>query len=176
MAEPQEFGPGIAVLLGVVEGLTEFLPVSSTGHLIIVGHLLGFTGAVADSVEVSIQLGSILAVVAYERRKIAVLLSQAGRELGTWLTARRRDATLHARTFPGQAAATCTSLGFLSGLGAAFLPAAVIGFFQHDWIEAHLFSPITVALGLLVGGAIILWVEASRRQARIIQLEQVRVP
>jgi len=78
-----EWGPELAVLLGVVEGLTEFLPVSSTGHLILVGHVLGFTGAVASSVEISIQLGSILAIVAYERTKLVSLLSQAIREQAT---------------------------------------------------------------------------------------------
>ena len=67
----------LAAILGLVEGLTEFLPVSSTGHLIIVGHLMGFTGAMADTAEVTIQLGAILAIMVYERRKIASLLSQA---------------------------------------------------------------------------------------------------
>ena len=65
-----KWGAELALLLGIVEGLTEFLPISSTGHLIIVGHLLGFTGAVATSVEISIQLGAILAVIAYERQKL----------------------------------------------------------------------------------------------------------
>jgi undecaprenyl-diphosphatase len=76
-----EWGPGLATILGVVEGLTEFLPVSSTGHLILVGHVLGFEGDLAASAEISIQLGAILAVIAYERHKLASMIIQAGRDL-----------------------------------------------------------------------------------------------
>jgi len=70
----EQFGPGLAVLLGFLEGLTEFLPVSSTGHLILLGHYLGFTGDMAISVEICIQIGAVLAVAAYEREKILGLL------------------------------------------------------------------------------------------------------
>ena len=69
-----EWGPGLATILGIVEGLTEFLPVSSTGHLILAGHFLGFEGDLAASAEISIQLGAILAVIAYERRKLASMI------------------------------------------------------------------------------------------------------
>ena len=75
-----EWGPGLATILGIVEGLTEFLPVSSTGHLILVGHALGFDGELAASAEISIQLGAILAVIAYERHKLVSMIGQAGRE------------------------------------------------------------------------------------------------
>ena len=70
---------GIAILLGIVEGLTEFLPVSSTGHLIVAGHLLDFRGETAETFEIFIQLGAILAVVVLERRVFLDLLRQIGR-------------------------------------------------------------------------------------------------
>src|ERR1041384_1787655 len=75
-----EWGPGLATILGIVEGLTEFLPVSSPGHLILAGHVLGFEGDLAASAEISIQLGAILAVIVYERHKLASLIGQAARE------------------------------------------------------------------------------------------------
>src|SRR5690348_9356868 len=73
----QSWGPELAIILGIVEGLTEYLPISSTGHLILVGHWLGFTGETAASVDIAIQLGAILAVIVYERHKLASFLSQA---------------------------------------------------------------------------------------------------
>jgi undecaprenyl-diphosphatase len=167
-----QWGPELAVILGLVEGLTEFLPVSSTGHLILVGHALGFTGAIAASVDVSIQLGSILAVVAYERRKIVHLLSQAGKEqaiLREMLKARAGWATLR------RSAEAHRNLWFLISLGVAFLPAALVGFLAHRWIETYLFTPQTVAASLIVGGLVILAVEARRSPAQITQLEHVGV-
>ena len=172
----QEWGPELAVILGCVEGLTEFLPVSSTGHLILAGHLLGFTGAIADSVEVSIQLGAILAVIAYERHKIGWLLSEAGHEKRALLTRLQNSQQCGGlRAVLRQSSEIHTSLWFLIGLVIAFLPAAVFGFLSHDWIEAHLFTPQTVAVALVVGGVIILLVEATRRRVRVTQLEEVGI-
>ena len=169
-----EWGPALAVILGIVEGLTEFLPVSSTGHLILAGHAFGFTGEVAANAEISIQLGAILAVVAYEREKLRTLIARALGEQAdlrqlltsraddaSWFTQLRRSMVLHPH------------LWFLIGLGAAFLPAGLIGFATHGWIKAHLFSPQTVAITSVIGGMIILVVEARQRASTVQQLEQV---
>jgi len=125
-----------AVILGLVEGLTEFVPVSSTGHLILAGRLLGFEGRVgheiASGFEIFIQLGAVLAVVAAYPERFTAL-------------ARLRDN----RGFSG-----------LRGLGLLALttvPAALVGLAAHGLIKQHLFGPITVAIGLFAGG---LWILA----------------
>jgi len=168
----QSWGPELAIILGIVEGLTEYLPISSTGHLILVGHWLGFTGEAAANVEISIQLGAILAVIVYERNKLASFLSLAATE----------QASLRSLYGQGSWAAVLTqsmsqhkNLWFLIGLFIAFLPAAVIGLLSHHWIETHLFNPHTVAIASIVGGLIIMAVEAMPQEARMTQLEQVGV-
>jgi undecaprenyl-diphosphatase len=179
----REWGPELAVVLGVVEGLTEYLPVSSTGHLILVGHLLGFSGDLAASVEISIQLGAILAVIAYERRKLAALLSDAAREPGL-LRAEIRAYRLEPRRSGAggwaellqHSAESHRSLWFLIGLGVAFLPAALVGLLAHRWIETYLFNPRTVAAALIVGGLVILVVEGMRHRVRFDQLLRIGVP
>lgn len=167
-----EWGPALAVILGIVEGLTEFLPVSSTGHLILVGHALGFTGDIAANAEISIQLGAILAVVAYERDKLKSLSSHAIREQAelrqSLKSPQHARADVLRRSMTGH-----PHLWFLLGLGAAFLPAGLIGFATHGWIKTHLFSPQTVAMTSILGGLIILAVEARRTQPTVQQLEQV---
>ncbi|TAJ09245.1 MAG: undecaprenyl-diphosphate phosphatase [Nitrospirae bacterium] len=175
-----EWGPGLAILLGLVEGLTEFLPVSSTGHLILVGYWLGFTGAVAISVEISIQLGSILAIVAYERHKLAAMLSNAWKEQASFralVRTSRESADRNMEEGLGyilwRSADQHPNLWFLTGLSLAFLPAAVMGLLARHWIEAYLFSPRTVAASLIVGGLIILAVEAFKSRPQINRLEQV---
>ena len=166
----EEFGPGLAVLLGMLEGLTEYLPVSSTGHLILLGHGLGFTGHVAISVEICIQLGAVLAVMVYERTKILSFLTQANGE--------RHSLQRHVQTASVPEAFRTslrvhTHLWFLIGLAAACVPAALVGFLTHEWIEAHLFTPRTVALSLIIGGIIILIVETRSMTIRCTALERI---
>ncbi|MEE1886540.1 undecaprenyl-diphosphate phosphatase [Pseudomonas carassii] len=128
-----------AIILGVVEGLTEFLPISSTGHQIIVADLIGFGGERAMAFNIIIQLGAILAVVWEFRRKIFdVVLG-----LPTQVPARR----------------------FTANLLIAFFPAVVLGVLFADLIHEYLFNPVTVAAALVVGGVIMLW--AERRQHRV---------
>jgi len=127
------WGPGLAAVLGIVEGLTEFLPVSSTGHLILVGHLLGFTGETASAIEISIQLGAILAIIVYERTKIVSLFRDATREqaaLRALFSSSRagRTGTIgdSLRTIFVQSTAAHQNLWFLIGLLIAFPLASTI--------------------------------------------------
>ena len=159
-----EWGPGLATILGIVEGLTEFLPVSSTGHLILVGHVLGFDGELAASAEISIQLGAILAVIAYERHKLLFMIGQAGREQQDASAMIRTRETTPWSTILRTSWATHKNLWFLIGLGLAFLPAAAIGFLTHNWIKSHLFSKWPVVAALAVGGVAMIVVERRRRQ------------
>jgi len=122
-----------ALLLGVVEGLTEFLPVSSTGHLILLTDILQFAGPPGRVFEIVIQLGAILAVCWLYREKLFGAVWQA----------------------PKQAKAR----QFIFNLIIAFLPAAVIGVVAHGFIKEVLFSPFVVAVMLVVGGLVILLVE-----------------
>jgi undecaprenyl-diphosphatase len=122
-----------ALILGVVEGLTEFLPISSTGHQIIVADLLDFGGERAMAFNIIIQLGAILAVVWEFRRKILDVVTG----LPTQRNAQR----------------------FTVNLLIAFMPAVVLGVIFADLIHHYLFNPITVATALVVGGIIMLWAE-----------------
>jgi len=173
----EQFGPGLAALLGFLEGLTEYLPVSSTGHLILLGHWLGFTGDIATSVKICIQIGAVLAVVVYEREKIFGLLRHGIREQYQFRQGLRE---IHDpgnqqpwQSYLRQSAQEHHNMWFLLGLGAAFLPAAVVGLLAHDWIEYYLFSPDTVAICLIIGGVIILVVETWPRPVKVSQLEHV---
>ncbi len=168
-----EWGPTLAIILGIVEGLTEFLPVSSTGHLILVGHALGFTGDVAANAEISIQLGAILAVIVFEREKIGRLLSGAWREQKIL---RSTSANEPSAAWTDRLKASMRShpnLWFLLGLGIAFLPAAILGLLAHGWIKSYLFTPQTVAATSILGGIIILIVEATKRTSHAMSLDQV---
>ncbi len=175
-----EWGPGLAALLGLVEGLTEFLPVSSTGHLIILGHWLGFTGAIAVNVEMAIQLGAILAVLVYERSQIASILTHAARERVSFRDLIRRSKGASELSMEEgwdyllyRSSTSHPNLWFLLGLSIAFVPAAVVGLLAREWIQAHLFNPVTVGAALIVGGLVILAVEAKPKQPRITELTHV---
>jgi undecaprenyl-diphosphatase len=130
-----------AAILGIVEGLTEFLPVSSTGHLILAGHAMGLSGSAVDAFEIVIQAGALLAVVWLYRARIGEIL-----------------AGIFRNNAGGRA--------LLVRLIVAFLPAAVIGFLTHSWIKEHLFGSRPVAIALLLGGIAILVVERMRHRAR----------
>lgn len=134
-----------AVFLGIVEGLTEFLPVSSTGHLILVGDLLGFNDASSSVFDVVIQLGAILAVV-----------------VGFFPRLARVAFTVHDDP---------RSRRFAKAVILAFLPAAVVGVFAHDFIKAVLFSPLVVSVALIVGGVILVLVERFVPKPRIHEVE-----
>jgi len=137
----------VAVILGIVEGLTEFIPVSSTGHLIMVGNLLGFVGEKASTFEVAIQLGAILAIVVLYHERFTRLIPSG-----------------QARYSPLSSALDGWS-GILR-IGIATLPALLIGFLLHNVIKRYLFTPPSVAAALFVGGIAILAVErAVRRRA-----------
>ena len=123
----------VAFILGIVEGATEFLPVSSTGHLIIAADLLNFSGDASQVFEIFIQLGAILAVMIEYRKKIA-------------------------HTFSGLHHSTIAQ-NFTLLLIIAFIPAALLGFFFHEAIKFYLFNPIAVAIALIIGGIIIILIE-----------------
>lgn len=135
-----------AVILGIVEGITEFLPISSTGHLILAGDVLGFTSDMAKTFEVFIQLGAILAVVWLYREK----LSSSMKGIGTEKTNR-----------------------FLLNLLLAFLPAAFFGLLMHSYIKRHLFNPVTVAIALIVGGIVIFVIEKVVKKPVVMDVDDV---
>src|SRR5436305_11942777 len=124
----------IAFILGIVEGLTEYLPVSSTGHLILVGSLLGFTGQKASTFEVIIQLGSMLAIlVLYFKRFLSLLnFSTIGKPV-------KKLDIVH----------------IILGV----IPAAVVGLVLHDFIKSQLFSPKVVVVSLVAGGILMIYAE-----------------
>lgn len=138
----------IALLLGIVEGATEFLPISSTGHLILVGNALGFTGNRAASFEVFIQLGAILAVVWIYFNKFKGLASL------------KPSSGIEGRQG-------------LKLLALTTVPALLMGAVLHGFIKEHLFTPISVSLGLLIGGVAILIVENRNLHVETKSLDQI---
>ncbi len=136
-----------ALLMGVVEGLTEFLPISSTGHLILMGELIGFQGPPGKAFEISIQLGAILAVVWFYRK---VLWDLA---VGMWKPGRERF--------------------FVLNIALAFLPAMVLGATLHKPITELLFNPYVVCLALIAGGVAIILIERLRHEPDIHSVPEI---
>jgi undecaprenyl-diphosphatase len=128
-----------AAIMGVVEGLTEFLPISSTGHLILAGSLLGFDDEKGKVFDIAIQTGAIFAVILVYWQKI-------------------RDTVI---ALPSQKQAQRFALNVL----IAFIPAVLLGLLFGKAIKAHLFTPVVVASTFIIGGFIILWAEARQKNA-----------
>ena len=128
-----------AAVMGVIEGLTEFLPISSTGHLILAGALLGFDDEKAKVFDIAIQTGAIFAVILVYWQKI-------------------RDTLI---ALPSQKQAQAFALNVL----IAFVPAVVLGLLFGKAIKANLFTPVVVASTFIIGGFIILWAEARQKNA-----------
>ncbi len=137
-----------AAILGIVEGLTEFLPISSTGHLIILGDLLNYNDETSKVFKIVIQLAAILAVCWDYRERLSKVVVGLPNDK------------------PSQRFAALILVGFL--------PAAVLGVMFHSTIKALLFNPITVAIALIVGGLIILYVEKRAYHPRVNSVDEMR--
>ncbi|KUP04913.1 UDP pyrophosphate phosphatase [Bacillus coahuilensis p1.1.43] len=136
----------IAIILGILEGLTEFLPVSSTGHLILAANLLEFHGETAKTFEVVIQLGAVLAVlILYWKRFVSFLSTEQfeGNQLN------------------------------LVHIALAMLPAVVVGLLLHSFIKAYLFGPETVLVGLVVGGIFMIVAEKLKKTPKASNLDEI---
>ena len=130
----------IALLLGILEGLTEFIPVSSTGHILLAGHFLGFEST-GKAFEVLIQLGAILAILSVYFGRLWSMLVALPSDPGT--------------------------RHFVLGILIAFLPAAVIGVLAHDFIKTVLFeTPVVICVALIIGGIVLLWIDRRATEPR----------
>jgi len=123
----------VAFLLGVVEGATEFLPVSSTGHLIIAADILNYSGKSSKVFEIFIQLGAILAVITEYRKKL----------IDTFCNVHQKS----------------DAQNFVISILIAFVPAALLGFFFHSLIKVYLFNPVSVSIALIIGGFVMIIIE-----------------
>jgi undecaprenyl-diphosphatase len=139
-----------ALIMGVVEGLTEFLPVSSTGHLIVAGSLLNWNDEKGKLFEIVIQFAAILAVCWLYRQRLWKVVSTLPRER--------------------------QSQRFTLNLVLAFLPAAVLGVIFIGTIKKYLFAPVPVAMAFIIGGVLILWIESRKRIPRITEVDGMAPP
>lgn len=138
-----------AMILGIVEGLTEFLPVSSTGHLILTGDLLGFNNERGKLFEIVIQSGAILAVCWEFRQRLWQVITGLPHQVG----ARR----------------------FVINVGVAFVPLATLGLAFGKTIKAHLFQPLPVAMAFILGAFVIIWAEKRPHKIRIHSVEEMNI-
>lgn len=149
----------IAVVLGIVEGVTEYLPISSTGHMILVGDWLGFTGPRASVFEVFIQLGAILSVlVIYKEKFIRMLRQYRCWDMLRPQNWRRNDTGLT-----------------LAHVGAGIVPVMIIGYFAHGVIKTYLFSVGTVIIGLVIGGVFMLLAERAKIRVLCDDVEKMTI-
>ena len=138
-----------AIVIAIVEGVTEFIPISSTGHMIIVGDAINFKGSFANQFEVIIQLGAILAIIVLYRNKIFNSLKSF---------------------FSGKS----SGIKFWTNIIVAFIPAAIFGFLLNDKIDEYLFNPATVAVALVFGGILMIILENKlRHKGTIRKVEQI---
>ncbi len=138
---------GKAAIMGIVEGLTEFLPISSTGHLILAGSMLGFSDDKSKVFDIAIQTGAIVAVmIVYWQRLRETMLG-----IGNDAKAQR----------------------FAVNVGIAFVPAVVLGLLFGKAIKANLFTPVVVASTFIIGGFVILWAERRTTTARIQSVDEM---
>ena len=146
-----------AALMGIVEGLTEFLPISSTGHLILAASLLDFTGQKVKVFEIAIQTGAIFAVMIVYRERLRETL-----------------AGLAGGAAPAGAQGAARARRFAANVAIAFVPALALGFAFGEAIQEHLFTPIVVATTFIVGGFVILWAERRTAPVRIEGIDAMR--
>ena len=139
-----------ALILGVVEGLTEFLPVSSTGHLIVVGSLLNWNDEKGEVFEIVIQFAAILAICWLYRQRLWTVVATLPRDRKSQL--------------------------FTLNLLLAFLPAAILGVIFISTIKKYLFAPVPVATAFIVGGILILLIESRKRAARVESVDGIKPP
>src|SRR5450432_4170648 len=139
-----------ALIMGLVEGLTEFLPVSSTGHLIVAGSLLNWNDEKGKLFEIVIQFAAILAVCWLYRQRLWKVIATLPRDP--------------------------KSQRFTLNLVLAFLPAAVLGVIFINTIKKYLFAPVPVAAAFIIGGILILWIESRKQSARISAVDDIQPP
>ena len=137
-----------AAIMGIVEGLTEFLPVSSTGHLILAGSLLGFADDKSKVFDIAIQTGAIVAVIIVYWQRLRDTMTGLGND--------------------------ARAQRFALNVAVAFVPAVILGLLFGKAVKAHLFTPLVVATTFIIGGLIILWAERRTTLARIESVDEMR--